>query len=121
MIIRSSGDAWEAWDIVQRLKNIRNFKVNENDQLERQVELLITNPKKNYKKIINDAYTVSKIIKTNTDLVNSIEQNKFDLLFQIRKIIPFYVIFILNIANISLSAQIRIIATLALLLNPEKY
>ncbi len=127
LLLRVTGDSFEAWDVLQKLMTIRgvnqnfNFKNIKKNKLFRNINLLFDSPQKFYFQRLQDKEMIKRIITTNIFLVHQIEKKKFSLMFSIRKILPYYIIFIFNMFLVSGTEQKAIIKCLSLFLNPEKY
>jgi len=127
LLLRARGDAFEAWDVLQKLLIIRGVdqRYQEKDikkyKFYHAVNLLFDDPKNFYSQKITNKNLLAEIIKTNSLLIHDLEKEKFSLMFSIRSILPYYIIFIFNIFLVSKSEQKQIIQLLSFFLNPGKY
>jgi len=127
LLLRGCGDAFEAWDVLQKLLIIRGVdpRYQEKDikkyKFYHAINLLFNDPKNFYSQKISNKRFVSELIKINSLLIHGLEKEKFSLMFSIRSILPYYIIFIFNIFFVSKSEQKEIIQSLSFFLNPGKY
>jgi thiopeptide-type bacteriocin biosynthesis protein len=127
LLLRACGDAFEVWDVLQKLLIIRGIdpKYQEEDirkyKSYHNINLLFNNPKNFYSQKIPNRKLIAEVIKMNTLLIHDLEKEKFSLMFSIRSILPYYIIFIFNIFSVFKSEQKEIIQLLSFFLNPGKY
>jgi len=112
LLNKFSNDSWEMWDIIQRFMEIRWFENNITD---------------NYIIDINDYIkdcdlnVVSLFLNQNYILSELLLKNKFNLLFNIKTILPFYIIFIFNMFYLSKEEQRLLTLKICVTLNKYKY
>ena len=127
LILRAVSDNWETWDILQRLKiirgmsNTKSVKNRKKSKYYRDIMLLIDSPTKYYFNKIQNKELIRNIIRLNSHVVKVLNTKKFFLLEHIRKILPYYVIYIFNMLLLSYEEQKEIISTLEFFLNRGKY
>lgn len=127
LLLRARGDAFEAWDVLQKLFIIRGVdpRYQEKDikkyKFYHAINLLFNDPKNFYSQKIPNRKLIAEVIKMNTLLIHDLEKEKFSLMFSIRSILPYYIIFIFNIFSVFESEQKEIIQLLSFFLNPGKY
>ncbi len=129
LFLRACGDSWEAWDALQRLMIVRGIKKLDfpilpsvlNSELFKYSSRLINNPQKEYFDKTKKNLLLADFALVNQDLSRKLKVNELFLNFSIRKILPYYIVFVFNMLLIEEIDQIEIIRSLALNLNPAKY
>lgn len=127
LLLRAVGDSFEVWDILQRLMIIRginqkySLKDIKGSKFYNDLSLLFKDPKFFYFQKLQDEKLIKEIVKINIFLIHELEKNKFSLTFSVRKILPYYIIFIYNMLLISELEQKEIIKLLSFFSNPGKY
>jgi hypothetical protein len=128
LFLRVCGDSWEAWDAFQRLMLIRNVKKIDltsvttilKTSLSKKSLDLMKDPKKLYFNDNNKPF-MANFILANTSLASEFKINELNLLFPLRKILPYYAVFIFNMFHLAEKDQKDIIKLLSIRLNPVKY
>lgn len=128
LFLRVCGDSWEAWDAFQRLMIIRNIKKIDltsvptilKTSLSKKSFYLIKNPKKLYFSNNNKQF-IANFVLANASLSSGLKTNELNLLFPLRKVLPYYAIFIFNMFYLAEKDQKNIIKLLSIRLNPGKY
>jgi hypothetical protein len=112
LLSKFSSDSWEIWDIIQRFMEIRGFKNNFNGYFSINIKDYIKNC---------DMNILSYFLSQNHILEELLSKNKFNLIFNIKNILPFYIVFIFNMFYLSKVEQNLIISKLCITLNKHKY
>jgi hypothetical protein len=115
LIITATEDKWEAWDILQRFLSIRGI------QTKKLKNTIIKNKFNTTGEELKKPNRTKFVFKENAFLIKKLKKERFSLLFEKRKILPFTLVYIFNIFKISSKEQQKIIISLSNLLNPEKY
>lgn len=128
LFLRVCGDSWEAWDVFQRLMIIRNVKKIDltsaptilKTSLSKKSLDLMNDPKKLYFSNNNKLF-MANFVLANKSLSSELKINELNLLFPLRKVLPYYAIFIFNMFYLAEKDQKDIIKLLSIRLNPGKY